>query len=103
MAVTITTNDHNELINTLQLLKSKVEKMLQVTSDPLLIWHKNEISDWLDFLTEHTDVEELQSLEKEINSRFFHKYNVRIEPVKLDNQRLEIFEKLIRQFHTVLH
>lgn len=94
---------YNRLISTLKLLKTHVEGMLKVTSDPLLVWQKNEINDWLDFLMTHTDIEELQSLEVEVNNRFFHKFNVRIEPKNLDNDRLETFEKLIYQFHTLLN
>lgn len=99
----LSTKEHSELTNTLELLKKHVEEMLKVSSDSLLIWHKNEINDWLNFLMEHRDVEELQSLEKEVNDRFFHKYNVRIEPRNLDNERLETFEKLIRKFYVILH
>lgn len=54
-------------------LKTLVEDLLKISSDPLLVWHNNEADDWLDFLMNHTDVEELQSLEKEVNNRFFHK------------------------------
>lgn len=103
MSVTINSYEHNELIDTLRLLRTLVEEMLKVSSDSLLVWHNNEVSNWLDFLINHTDVEELQSLEKEVNNRFFYKYNVRIEPRNLDNDRLETFEKLIHQFHNILH
>ncbi|MFF2482315.1 hypothetical protein [Paenibacillus sp. NPDC058071] len=103
MSVTISINKHNELINTMKLLETQVEEMLKISSDSLLVWHKNEVNDWLDFLMNHTDVEVLQSLEKEINNRYIYKYNVRIEPHNLDNERLETFEKLIQQFHTMLH
>ncbi len=77
--------------------------MSKLSSDVLLVWHENEVNDWLNFLLVYTDVEELQSLEKEVNSRFFHKYNVRIEPKNLDNARLKTFETLIHQFHVILH
>lgn len=103
MSVTISTNEYNELINTMKLLKKLVEDMLKISSDSLLFWNKEEVNDWLNFLMNHIDVEALQSLEKEVNNRFFYKYNVRIEPRNLDNERLETFEKLIGQFHIFLH
>ncbi len=99
----IGTQKHNELISTLKLLKKCVEEMKEISSDPLLVWHKNEVDDWLQFLVAHTDIEELQSLEQEIANRFFRKYNVRIEPKNLDNVRLETFERLLHQFHIALH
>ena len=64
VSVTISTNEYNELINTMKLLKKLVEDMLKISSDSLLVWHKEEVNDWLNFLMNHIDVEELQSLEK---------------------------------------
>lgn len=94
---------HQALISSLEELRVIVDKMNEVSNDGILTWHKNEVIDWLSYLTQHTDVEELESLEKEINDRFFFKYNVRIEPRDLDTIRLKTFEKVIHQFHSVLH
>ncbi|MEK4509234.1 hypothetical protein [Paenibacillus sp. FSL K6-2524] len=94
---------HQELISSLEELREIVDKMNEISNDGMLIWQKNEIIDWVSYLKEHTDVEELQSLEKEINDRFFFKYNVRIEPRDSDIVRLKTFEKVIHQFHSALH
>lgn len=103
MSYTLSIEEHNELIHILRVLKKQVEEMLKFSSDILLIWQKNEITDWLNFIIEHADIEELKSLEKEVNKKFFGKYNVRIEPSNLDNVRLETFEKFIRRLHEILH
>jgi hypothetical protein len=101
--LTLSTEEHNELIHILRVLKKQVEEMLKFSSDILLIWQKNEITDWLNFIVEHADIEELKSLEKEVNKMFFEKFNVRIESSNLDNVRLETFEQFICRLHEILH
>lgn len=103
MSYTLSIEEHNELIHILRVLKKQVEEMLKFSSDILLIWQKNEIIDWLNFIVEHTDIEELKSLEKEVNKMFFEKFNVRIESSNLDNVRLETFEQFICRLHEILH
>lgn len=98
----ITQQSHNELIFTLNELKNIIDEMRKVSSEQILTWHKEEVDDWLDFLEKHTDKEELRSLEVEVGNRFFYKYNVRIEPVNLDNQRLNIFEQFMKQLNNAL-
>lgn len=98
----ITQQSHKELINTLNELITIIEEMRKVSSEQILIWHKEEVNDWLDFLEKHTDKEELRSLEIEVGDRFFYKYDVRIEPINLDNQRLNVFEKFINQLNNAL-
>lgn len=98
----ITQQYHKELISTLNELKTIIEQMRKVSSEQILIWHKEEVNDWLDFLEKHTDKEELRSLEVEVGDRFFYKYNVRIEPVNLDKQRLNVFQKFINQINNAL-
>lgn len=98
----ITQQSHNELIFTLSELKNVIDEMRKVSSEQILTWHKEEVDDWLDFLEKHTDKEELRSLEVEVGNRFFYKYNVRIEPVKLDNKRLNIFEQFMKQLNNAL-
>jgi len=103
VSYTLSTEEHNELIHILRVLKKQVEEMLKFSSDILLIWQKNEITDWLNFIVEHADIEELKSLEKEVNKMFFEKFNVRIESSNLDNVRLETFEQFICRLHEILH
>ena len=98
----ITQKIHKELISTLNEIKNIIDEMRKVSSEQILTWHKEEVDDWLDFLEKHTDKEELCSLEVEVGDRFFYKYNVRIEPINLDNQRLNIFEQFINQLNNAL-
>jgi len=56
----------------------------------------------LNFLETHTNKEELSSLEVEVGDRSFYKYNVRIQPIDLDNQRLNVFEKFMNQLNNAL-
>jgi hypothetical protein len=98
----ITQQRHKELINTLKELKNIIDEMRKISSEQILIWHKGEVKDWLDFLEKHTDKEELRSLEVEVGDRFFYKYNVRIEPINLDKQRLSLLQKFITQINDAL-
>lgn len=98
----ITQQCHKELITTLNELKTIIEEMRKFSSEQMLNWHKEEVNDWLDFLEKHTDKEELRSLEVEVGDRFFYKYNVRIEPINLDKQRLNVFQKFINQLNNAL-
>lgn len=99
----VTPQIHSELVSTLKELKGIVVNMMKVSKDIILLWHKNEIDEWLKFLETHTYKEELKSLEVEIGDRFFYKYNVRIEPVNLDKMRLSLFEKFMRQLNDALN
>ncbi len=99
---TITMQEHKELINSLIELNGIIDEMKKISSDMLLTWQENEICDWLNYLEKHTDKEELKSLEIEIGDRFFYKYNVRIEPVNLDKQRLNVFQNFIARLNSAL-
>lgn len=98
----ITTQEHKELIYTLKELEDIVNEMIKVSKEQILIWHMEEIIDWLEFLVNHTDKEELQSLEQEIADRFFYKYDVSIEPENLDKKRINLFRKIMSDFNNVL-
>lgn len=98
----ITKQEQKELINSLTELNRIIGEMKKVSSDMLLTWQQNEIRDWLSYLEKHTDKGELRSLEIEVGDRFFYKYNVRIDPVNLDKQRLNVFQKLIKQLNFAL-
>jgi len=99
----ISNETHGELVKALAELRGIVMNMMEVSEDNMLSWLKNEMDDWHNFLNEHLEIEELKSLEKEVNDRFFFKYNVGIEPRKLNYLRIKTFEKLIQQFHIALH
>lgn len=94
---------HQELVNTLLDLKLAVDEMKKHSNDAILIWHKNEVEDWLNFLKNHNDIEELHSLEEEVSKRFLEKYEAIIEPDELNNLRLNTFKKFITQLNDFLH
>lgn len=98
----ITHQSHKELICTLDELKNIIDEMKKVSSNPILTWHREEVNDWIYFLEEHTDKDELRFLEVEAKDRFSHKYDVRLELINLDNQRLNILRKFANQIHNAL-
>ena len=86
---------HNELIIILSELIETIELMKKEEKDYLLIQNENEGRDWMDFLKNHTDKDELKSLENEISDRFFFKFDVQIGTSELDNKRAELMKKYI--------
>ena len=86
---------HNELIVILSELIETIELMKKEEKDYLLIQNENEARDWTDFLKNHTDKDELKSLENEISDRFFFKFDVQIGTSELDNKRAELMKKYI--------
>ena len=92
---TINEKNHKELIEILTELIETIKLMKNVEKDYLLIQNEDEARDWLDFLKNHTDKEELKSLENEISDRFFFKFDVLIGTSELDNKRAELMKKYI--------
>ena len=86
---------HNELIVILSELIETIELMKKEEKDYLLIQNENEARDWMDILKNHTDKDELKSLENEISDRFFFKFDVQIGTSELDNKRAELMKKYI--------
>ena len=86
---------HNELIVILSELIETIELMKKEEKDYLLIQNENEARDWMDFLKNHKDKDELKSLENEISDRFFFKFDVQIGTSELDNKRAELMKKYI--------
>ena len=66
---------HKELVTILSELIKTIELMMQNEKDYLLVQNKNEARDWLEFLKQHTDKDELRTLENEISNRFFYKFD----------------------------
>ena len=87
---------HNELIIILSELIETIELMKEEEKDYLLIQNENEARDWMDFLKNHTDKDELKSLENEISDRFFFKFDVQIGTSELDNKRAKLMKKYIK-------
>lgn len=102
MNMELDTKNQEKLISTLKKLHGTLLKMREVSEDELLIWHTNEVEDWLIYLSNHKDIEELRSLKSEVFNRFYNKYNVGIQPQSLDKSRLEIFERFLNQLSDLL-
>ena len=80
---------HNELINILNELITTIELMRTEKKDYLLNQNQEEAKEWLKFLCEHTDKEELKTLEDEIANRFVFKFDVEIDTGELDGRRVK--------------
>ena len=65
----ISNDKHEELIIILEELIQVIEKMRESETDYLLFQNEEEAKEWLVFLREHTDKDELKSLENEIGEQ----------------------------------
>lgn len=86
---------HKELVRILQELIETISLMQETEKDNLLAQNLNEANEWLNFLTEHQDKEELKSLENEISDRFFFKFDVQLGKSEIDNKRADLIKKYI--------
>lgn len=93
---------HKELVTILSELIKTIELMMQNEKDYLLVQNKNEARDWLEFLKQHTDKDELKTLENEISNRFFYKFDVQIGTSELDNKRAELMKEYIMKSNEYL-
>lgn len=87
--------EHKELIDILDELIKTISLLRNSNSDYILVQNENDAREWMAFLKEHNDKEELRSLENEISDRFFYKYDVEIENSELDNKRAYLIRKYI--------
>lgn len=92
---------HASLVRRLDELLSISMQMRLVSGDELLRQFIEECESWLEFAKTHTADDELISLKREIGSRFYQRYNVRIEPKDLDNERLIVSEKVLEEFEAI--
>ena len=86
---------HNELINILNELITTIELMRTEKKDYLLNQNLEEAKEWLKFLCEHTDKEELKTLEDEIANRFVFKFDVEIDTGELDGRRVSLMKEYL--------
>jgi hypothetical protein len=91
-----------ELIKILEELIYTIQKMRNELNDYLLYQNEEEAIEWLDFLKNHSDKEELKSLENEISDRFFMKFDVQIGKSELDNVRANLMKQYIRKSNEYL-
>lgn len=92
---TIKKQHYVELLRILEELIETIELMLESEQMYLLNQNKNEAIEWLSFLKEHTDKEELKSLENEIANRFFMSYDVQISETKFDDKRTALIKEYL--------
>ena len=76
--------------------------MRESEKDYLLTQNEEEAKEWLVFLKEHTDKDELKSLENEISDRFFYKFDVQISTSEDDNKRANLMKKYIMKSNEFL-
>lgn len=93
---------HEELIKLLEELIQIIKRMRKSEKDYLLTQNEEEAKEWLVFLREHTDKDELKSLENEISDRFFSKFDVQISVSEDDNKRAELMKKYITKSNEFL-
>ena len=91
----INQQQHRELIKILDELIETIVIMRKEEKDYVLAQNENESRNWLEFLKEHTDKEELKSLENEISDRFFLKFDVQVGNSELDDRRTELMKTYI--------
>ncbi|WP_099467934.1 hypothetical protein [Konateibacter massiliensis] len=91
----ISKQHHEELVGILNELIDTIELMRMEEKDYLLIQNEEEAKDWLLFLKEHTDKEELKSLEDEISNRLFLKFDFLIGTMELDKKRVKLIKNYI--------
>lgn len=91
----INKEQHNELIKILNELIETIVILRKEEKDYLLAQNESEAREWIIFLKEHEDKEELKSLENEISNRFFFKFDVQIGNSELDNKRAELMKMYI--------
>lgn len=94
--------EHEELIDILDELIKTISLMRKNNNDYILAQNENEAREWMVFLKEHRDKEELRSLEKGISDSFFYKYDVEIEKSELDNKRAGLIKKYIFKSNKLL-
>ncbi|MBD5451716.1 MAG: hypothetical protein HDR25_03640 [Lachnospiraceae bacterium] len=92
----------NELIKILDALIETIVIMRKEQKDYILAQNEREAREWITFLKEHEDKEELKSLENEISDRFFYKFDVQVGNSELDNRRVELMEMYISKSNDFL-
>jgi len=75
------------LIETIKLVRAEKE-------DYLLIQNEKEAEDWLGFLKEHVDKEELISLKNETADRFVFKFDVQISQSEIDKKGQDLWKNI---------
>ena len=92
----------NELIKILDALIETIVIMRKEQKDYILTQNEREAREWIAFLKEHEDKEELKSLENEISDRFFYKFDVQVGNSELDNRRAELMKMYISKSNDFL-
>lgn len=96
-STTLISSQHCELIKILENLIAVITKMRKQSKDFVLIQNETEAKEWLYFLKNHINKEELKTLEKEISDRCFYKFDVQIKDAdwETDKKRLLLMEEYL--------
>lgn len=88
--------EHKEdLIDLIKTLIDVINEMQRKNNSYILVQNKNEAIEWLDFLVNHNDKDELKSLEDEIADRFFSKFDVQVECSTFDYNRTKLMKDFL--------
>ena len=91
----ISTAEKNELLGILNELIQTISSMKNNNKDYLLTLNGEEAKEWIKYLRDHVDWDEVRSLEKEISDRLFLRFDVQIEYSALDDKRVELMKRFI--------
>lgn len=94
--------NQDELIKILDELIEIIVVMRKKEKDYVLAQNEREAREWILFLKEHRDKEDLKSLEDEISDRFFSKFDVQIGKSNLDDRRAELMKMYISKSNEIL-
>ena len=92
----------DNLIDLIKTLIDVISEMQRKNNNYILVQNKNEAIEWLDFLVNYSDKEELKSLEDEIGNSFFSKFDVQVECSKLDYNRTKLMKDFLFKSNTYL-
>ncbi len=94
--------DRKELIEILEDLVKTITIMQTYNKDFLLHLNAQEAKDWLAYLKNHTEKDELRALVKEISERFEYRFGDEVESSDLDTKRVRLMEKFLVKSSKVL-
>ena len=94
-STTLVSSKHCELIKILENLIAVIKEMRKQSKDFVLIQNETEAKEWLCFLKNHINKEELKTLENEIADRCFYKFDVQIRDADLETDKKRLLLILI--------
>ena len=101
----ITQEQQKELSELLSEVLQTVREMRRKTHYNTLTKHEQDANDWLIFLNNHTDCEELESLHDAIAKAFVYEYHSLnyADNNELDKHRLNLIENAMKKFSQFIY